>query len=60
MRVGLISGSGSYYWAGLADPRPTSVTTRYGAAELTSGTLAGVEVVHVSRHGAGMSGCRTR
>ncbi len=53
MRVGLISGSGSHHWPGLADPRPASVTTGYGAAELTSGTLAGVEVVHVSRHGAG-------
>ena len=53
MRVGLISGSGSYHWPGLAGAEPTNISTAYGTAEVTSGRVAGVEVVHLSRHGAG-------
>lgn len=53
MRVGIISGSGSHDWPGLADANPRSCRTRYGPVELTTGTLAGVQVVHLSRHGSG-------
>lgn len=53
MRVGLITGSGSYAWPGLADPRPLTVATGYGTADVTEGTIGGVPVVHLSRHGAG-------
>ena len=50
-RVGLISGSGAYDWPGL--PAPAEVPTPYGAAQVAAGQVAGVEVVHVARHGAG-------
>lgn len=52
-RVGLISGSGSYSWDALADPQPRRVRTEHGEVEVTHGRLAGVEVVHLSRHGTG-------
>lgn len=53
MRVGIISGSGEYIWPDLADPRPQTVKTRHGSVDTTIGTIAGVEVVHLSRHGTG-------
>lgn len=53
MRVGLISGSGSHDWPGLANPERSDVDTRHGSVELTTGTIAGVQVVHLSRHGPG-------
>ena len=53
MRVGLISGSGSEEWPALENPRRRTVTTQYGQAEVTDGVVAGVPVVHLSRHGAG-------
>lgn len=53
MRVGIISGSGSYEWPDLDGATLQPVQTRYGTVEATTGTVAGVEVVHVSRHGAG-------
>lgn len=53
MRVGVISGSGSYDWPTLTDPAPRTVTTRYGRAQVTEGVVGEVELVHLSRHGAG-------
>lgn len=53
MRVGLITGSGSYQWPSLTAATSTSVSTRFGDVELTDGKLGDVEVVHLSRHGAG-------
>lgn len=53
MRVGVISGSGSYEWPALVDPQPRQVTTAYGPVSVTTGGLAGAEVVHLSRHGTG-------
>ena len=53
MRVGIISGSGTDVWPGLADPRPRTCETEYGSVEVVTGTIDGVRVVHVSRHGAG-------
>lgn len=53
MRVGIISGSGSDQWPGLDDAAPQRLQTCYGTVEATTGTVAGVEVVHVARHGAG-------
>ncbi len=51
-RIGLITGSGSYEWEGLADPCSHHVRTEYGEADVTEGRLAGVEMVHLSRHGS--------
>jgi 5'-methylthioadenosine phosphorylase len=53
MRAGLISGSGSYTWPGLLEPQARTVATAYGDVDVTEGQVAGVEVVHLSRHGAG-------
>ncbi|MEP7177515.1 MAG: MTAP family purine nucleoside phosphorylase [Pseudonocardiales bacterium] len=53
MRVGIVSGSGSYDWPRLDDPRPHTCRTRWGSAEVTFGQVAGVDVVHLARHGAG-------
>lgn len=50
MRVGIITGSGSYALPGLEGGVPDRVPTRFGSAEVTHGSFAGVEVVHVSRH----------
>lgn len=53
MRVGVISGSGSYDWPTLEDPVPRTVTTRYGQVQVTEGRVGQVELVHLSRHGGG-------
>ena len=53
MRIGIITGSGTDSVPGIEGAEPATVETRFGAAELTRGRLAGVEVLHVSRHGAG-------
>ena len=53
MRVGIITGSGTYALPGF-EGRTERVVTEYGAnPKVTRGTFAGVEAVHVSRHGEG-------
>ncbi len=51
--IGLITGTGLYELEGLVDRRVEDVTTPHGTASVTLGTLAGVPVAHVPRHGAG-------
>jgi purine nucleoside phosphorylase len=51
MRIGILTGSGTYELDGVA--RPRQVQTEHGTVELTEGSFAGAEVIHVSRHGAG-------
>ena len=53
MRVGILSGSGSYEWPGLVERRPRTLATRHGEVAVTAGRIGDVEVVHVSRHGPG-------
>jgi purine nucleoside phosphorylase len=48
--IGIITGSGTY---GLLDGTPEPVSTEWGETEISRGTFAGVEAVHVSRHGEG-------
>lgn len=50
MRIGIITGSGTY---AMLDAAPEDLTTPYGTARIARGTMAGVEVVHLSRHGDG-------
>ena len=52
MRVGVISGSGSYELPNLRDRQARTITTEHGSVEVTLGRLAGVDVAHVARHGA--------
>lgn len=53
MSVGIITGSGTYSLPGFDDPEAVSVKTPFGEATVTRGRYAGVEALHVSRHGAG-------
>src|ERR687893_2547410 len=54
MRIGILTGSGTYALPGLdSDREPEPVQTRFGAAPVTTGRLAGVDVLHVSRHRPG-------
>jgi purine nucleoside phosphorylase len=53
MRVGIITGSGMYALRGLETGGAGEVQTRWGPVRVTRGTLAGTEIVHVSRHGEG-------
>jgi 5'-methylthioadenosine phosphorylase len=53
MKVGIVTGSGTYALPGFADATTRDVETRFGVARITEGTWAGVEAVHVSRHGEG-------
>ena len=52
MSVGLITGSGTYSAPG-ASAEPETIETRFGATQVTRTELAGVEVLHVSRHEPG-------
>jgi purine nucleoside phosphorylase len=53
MRIGIITGSGTYALPDFEDARERRVDTPFGAALVTEGRFAGVDVVHVSRHGNG-------
>ncbi|MBJ7519280.1 MAG: MTAP family purine nucleoside phosphorylase [Solirubrobacteraceae bacterium] len=50
MRIGILTGSGTYALPGLEVRSADLVRTLYGSALVTEGLLAGVEVLHVSRH----------
>jgi purine nucleoside phosphorylase len=51
MRIGILTGSGTYALPGIAaDGDPELVETRYGCAPVTSGRVAGIDVLHVARH----------
>ena len=52
MKLGIISGSGSYTWP-LADSRERLIATAYGDVLVTEGQVGAVESVHLSRHGSG-------
>jgi purine nucleoside phosphorylase len=53
MRIGIITGSGTYALPDFENAREVEVATRFGPALLTEGRFAGVDVLHVSRHGKG-------
>ncbi|MGQ0632273.1 MAG: MTAP family purine nucleoside phosphorylase [Sporichthyaceae bacterium] len=53
MRVGIISGSGAYVWPGLLQASSRTVGTPYGEVPVTTGRIGEIDVVHLSRHGAG-------
>lgn len=55
MKVGIISGTGAYKWPGLEGRQARPVRNRYGEALITEGTINGVDVVHLCRHGSGHS-----
>jgi len=53
MAIGVLTGSGTYALPGFAGEGPAPVATPWGEAHVSRGEWAGVEVLHVSRHGAG-------
>jgi purine nucleoside phosphorylase len=53
MAIGIITGSGTYALPGFEGSPPQPVTTEWGDAYVSRGTFAGVDVLHVSRHGMG-------
>lgn len=51
MKVGIISGSGTYEWP-IVEGRVEGLgRTSHGEVSLTEGRVAGVDVVHLARHG---------
>jgi purine nucleoside phosphorylase len=50
MRIGIITGSGTYALPDFEDAEPVDVTTEFGSARVTEGRFAGTEIVHLSRH----------
>ena len=53
MALGIITGSGTHALPGFDGGDPEPVATPWGVALVSSGRLAGVDVLHVSRHGVG-------
>jgi 5'-methylthioadenosine phosphorylase len=53
MPVAIITGSGTHALPGFEAARSERVTTPHGDVEVSSGTFAGADVLHLSRHGAG-------
>jgi 5'-methylthioadenosine phosphorylase len=53
MRIGIITGSGTYSLPDLDAQAPEAVETPFGAARVSAGRFGGVEVLHIARHGDG-------
>ena len=53
MRIGVLTGTGTYQLPGFEADQPRHVDTRYGDALVTEGRLGDAEVLHVSRHEPG-------
>jgi 5'-methylthioadenosine phosphorylase len=53
MRVGIITGTGTYALSGFEADAARPVSTPFGEALVTEGVLREIEVLHVSRHGVG-------
>ena len=51
--VGIITGSGTYALPDFEGADGDRIDTSWGPADVTRGRVAGVEVVHLSRHGEG-------
>jgi purine nucleoside phosphorylase len=53
MAIGILTGSGTYALPGFDTTGPQPVYTPWGEALVSHGEWAGVEVLHISRHGPG-------
>jgi purine nucleoside phosphorylase len=53
MAIGILTGSGTYALPGFSASGPEPVSTEWGETFVSRGTWAGVDVLHISRHGAG-------
>src|SRR4051795_9681352 len=50
MRIGIITGSGTYALPDFEGAQPIEVRTAFGPATITEGRFAQTDVLHVSRH----------
>src|SRR3954451_8657761 len=50
MRIGIITGSGTYALPDFESAQPIEVRTAFGPATVTEGRFAGADVLHISRH----------
>jgi purine nucleoside phosphorylase len=53
MAIGILTGSGTYALPGFEGSAPEPVATPWGEALVARGVWAGVDVLHISRHGDG-------
>src|SRR4051794_27081428 len=53
MRIGILTGSGTYSLPSFEDAEVNVVGTRFGAVTVTSGRFGGADVLHIARHGEG-------
>jgi purine nucleoside phosphorylase len=53
MKIGILTGTGTYQLPGFEAGDPRRVNTRWGDALVTEGRLGDVDVLHVSRHEPG-------
>ena len=53
MAIGVITGSGTYALPGFEGAAAEMVATPWGETEVSTGRVAGVDVVHISRHRPG-------
>lgn len=53
MAIGIITGSGTHALPGFEGDPPQPLATEWGDALVSRGRFAGVDVLHVSRHGEG-------
>ena len=53
MKIGVITGTGTYALPGYGEAAPEEVPTPYGDALVARGQGGDVEILHVSRHGEG-------
>ncbi|HQR67583.1 MAG TPA: phosphorylase, partial [Thermoanaerobaculia bacterium] len=53
MRIGILTGSGTYALPALDVLERHEIVTPFGETLVTQGWLAGAEVLHISRHGEG-------
>jgi purine nucleoside phosphorylase len=53
LKVGVITGTGTYALPGLETAAPEAVQTRFGEAFVSRGSVGEIDVLHVSRHGEG-------
>jgi purine nucleoside phosphorylase len=53
VKIGVLTGSGTYSLPGFEDAHADEIGTRFGAVAVTRGRFGGADVMHVARHGAG-------
>jgi 5'-methylthioadenosine phosphorylase len=51
--IGIITGSGTYALPAFENPEAVTLATPFGEAVINRGEYAGVDALHVSRHGSG-------